>query len=188
MIMMAPQLLARHGSDHGPGRGQRHSGWQWTPTLATSAAVALVAASCCRGCAGSAGDVRFEPSWPSLDTRTFPSWWEDAKIGFKIHWGPYSVPSWAQKDLPGQEPDHSSACLYPYFWNVPGSPTYEFHRRVYGAQTPYRPTFGEAFRAELYAPRDWAQLFEAAGARYAYMTVKHGDGFTLYNSSTQPHW
>ena len=41
----------------------------------------------------------FQPSWDSLNTRAFPSWYNDAKIGFKIHWGPYSVPGYGDKLL-----------------------------------------------------------------------------------------
>ena len=35
--------------------------------------------------------------WSQLDKRVTPSWFEDAKFGIFIHWGLYSVPSWATK-------------------------------------------------------------------------------------------
>ena len=101
--------------------------------------------------------------------------------------GPYSVPSYGDKDYSlKQEPVFAQSCLYEYFYNTPGTPTYDFHQRVYGG-APYGD-FGPQFRAELYDPAQWADLFARAGARYSYMTMKHGDGFCLFDSSTQPYW
>jgi alpha-L-fucosidase len=128
----------------------------------------------------------YQPTWASLNTRPFPAWYNEAKVGFKIHWGPYSVPGYGDKALSGQEPVFAQSCLYEYFYNTPGTPTYEFHTRVYG-DVPYG-NFGPNFRAELYDPDQWADLFARAGAKYSYMTMKHGDGFCLFDSSTQPYW
>ena len=36
--------------------------------------------------------ARYDPSWPSLDTRPAPVWYDEAKLGVFMHWGPYSVP------------------------------------------------------------------------------------------------
>ena len=41
--------------------------------------------------------VRFTPDWPSLDSRTLPSWYDDAKFGIFIHWGVFSVPSFGSE-------------------------------------------------------------------------------------------
>ena len=76
--------------------------------------------------------------------------------------------------------------MYEYFYNVEGSPTHAFHEKTYG-DAPYGD-FGAQFRAELYDPAAWADLFAEAGARYSYLTMKHGDGFCLFDSSTQPFW
>ena len=37
---------------------------------------------------------RYLPTWDSLDSRPTPSWYEQARFGIKIHWGPYAVPGW----------------------------------------------------------------------------------------------
>ncbi|MGO8745229.1 MAG: alpha-L-fucosidase [Thermoguttaceae bacterium] len=37
----------------------------------------------------------YEPRWESLDKRPMPGWFNEAKFGVFICWGPYSVPSWA---------------------------------------------------------------------------------------------
>jgi hypothetical protein len=130
--------------------------------------------------------LAFDPTWDSLNKRPFPSWYNEAKIGFKVHWGPYSVPGYGDKTLHGEEAALAQSCLYEYYYNVKGTPTYDFHRRVYG-DAPYGD-FGHRFTAELFDPDEWGDLFKRAGARYSYMTMKHGDGFCLFDSATQPYW
>ena len=39
----------------------------------------------------------YDTSFASLDKRPVPAWFEDAKFGIFIHWGPYSVPAWSPK-------------------------------------------------------------------------------------------
>ena len=36
---------------------------------------------------------QYESNWNSLDQHPIPEWFEDAKLGIFIHWGPYSVPA-----------------------------------------------------------------------------------------------
>jgi alpha-L-fucosidase len=45
--------------------------------------------------------TRYQPNWDSLNSRPTPSWFQDAKFGIFIHWGVYSVPSFAPTDLLG---------------------------------------------------------------------------------------
>ena len=44
-----------------------------------------------------AAAVTYEPTWPSLDSRPLPSWYDEAKIGIFLHWGLYSVPSFGSE-------------------------------------------------------------------------------------------
>ena len=44
------------------------------------------------------GNLRYEATWESLDSRPLPSWFSDAKFGIFIHWGIYSVPAYAPVD------------------------------------------------------------------------------------------
>ena len=37
---------------------------------------------------------KYQPVWESLDTRPIPDWYNEAKFGIFIVWGPYSVPAW----------------------------------------------------------------------------------------------
>ena len=34
-------------------------------------------------------------NWESLRAHPIPQWYDDAKVGIFIHWGPYSVPAYA---------------------------------------------------------------------------------------------
>ena len=36
-----------------------------------------------------------ETSWELMAQRNLPSWYDEAKLGIIVHWGPYSVPAWA---------------------------------------------------------------------------------------------
>ena len=40
-----------------------------------------------------------ESDWEALDSRPIADWFQDAKFGIFIHWGLYSVPSWAPVDV-----------------------------------------------------------------------------------------
>ena len=40
-------------------------------------------------------NAQYTANWESLDKRQTPAWFEDAKFGIFIHWGVFSVPSWA---------------------------------------------------------------------------------------------
>ena len=102
------------------------------------------------------------------------------------------MPSYAAVNVEGR--DHYAE----WYWNslnkarrLPvlgnGALTWKFHQRVYGANFPYFD-FAPMFRAELYDPDHWADVFERSGAKYVALTSKHHEGFTLWrNAAGQPH-
>jgi alpha-L-fucosidase len=135
--------------------------------------------------AGTAHGQPYQARWDSLDTRPTPAWFQDAKFGIFIHWGVYSVPSYAPV-LPGK------LAYAEWYWNalVGGkgpkpSPiqagTWEYHRRQYGAEFDYRD-FAPQFRAEFYDPEHWAEVFLRSGAKYVVPTSKHHEGFAMWPS------
>ena len=63
-----------------------------------------------------------------------------------------------------------------------GYHTWQFHRRVYGPNFEYQD-FARLFRAELFDPDRWADVFSRSGARYVALTSKHHEGFTLWRSA-----
>ena len=130
----------------------------------------------------SAADVKYDAQWESLDKRPCPSWYQDAKFGIFIHWGVYSVPAW------GAPKEYAE-----WYWNKmsdkkPNNPWWEFHQRTYGTNFPYAD-FAPMFRAELFNPDQWADLFARSGARYVVPTSKHHEGFCLWpNEQANTAW
>jgi alpha-L-fucosidase len=113
---------------------------------------------------------KYEPSWASLDTRPLPAWFNEAKFGIFVVWGPYSVPAWK---------DRGYAEWYGNNMNRENSPTWKFHRRVYGEDFRYEQ-FAPLFKAELWDPDAWCDLFVRAGARYVVTTANYHDGFAMW--------
>jgi alpha-L-fucosidase len=135
---------------------------------------------------GTGGPTVYQPTWDSIDARPTPSWFSDAKFGIFIHWGTYSVPAYAPV-LPGK------LAYAEWYWNAmtagqkPGadpvqSGTWAFHQKMYGADYPYERFAGQ-FRAELFDPDHWADVFARSGAKYVALTSKHHEGFALWPSA-----
>ena len=128
----------------------------------------------------------YEPSWDSVDKRPTPAWYSDAKFGIFIHWGTYSVPAYAPV-IPGK------LAYAEWYWNAltngknnPNADdlqkgTWAFHQKVYGADFPYQ-NFAAQFKAELFDPDHWAEVFAHSGAKYVVLTSKHHEGFALWPS------
>jgi len=125
-----------------------------------------------------------EADWSRL-ARAVPSWFTDARFGVFIHWGPYSVPAWAEpRGELGTIPDREWFARNPYaewYWNslkIPDSPTADHHRRTYG-DAPYE-AFLDAWAAERFDADELMALIGRAGARYVVPTTKHHDGVALW--------
>lgn len=63
----------------------------------------------------------------------------------------------------------------------------EFHAKNYTPGTTYQ-SLANDFKAELFKPDEWAQLFERAGAKYVVLTSKHHEGYTLWPSAYSWNW
>ena len=115
------------------------------------------------------------PTWESLDKRPVPAWYKDAKFGIFIHWGVYSVPAYAPVGEYAEWYQHSLQ------ENSFDGKVAAYHKLKYGADFTYYQ-FAQMFKAELFDPDAWAQLFEKSGAKYIVLTSKHHDGFALWPS------
>ncbi|CAG4991647.1 hypothetical protein DYBT9275_00800 [Dyadobacter sp. CECT 9275] len=134
--------------------------------------------------------AQYQPSWESLDKRETPLWFKKAKFGIFIHWGLYSVPSWATKS----NADGFGSGYAEWYWQRLKEPKLKIHKefvafqdKVYGPNFRYQD-FAGRFKAELFNPDDWADLFKASGAKYVVLTSKHHEGYALWPSAQAWNW
>jgi alpha-L-fucosidase len=122
-----------------------------------------------------AGGQRYKPTWKSIDSRPTPQWFTDAKFGVFICWGLYSVPAWTPKG--------KYAEWYQYWLQEKSfeGKVYDFHIRTYGRDFEFKD-FAPMFKAKLWNPDAWADLFAKAGAKYMVLTTKHHSVYTLWPS------
>jgi alpha-L-fucosidase len=122
--------------------------------------------------------AKYQPTWNSLDTRPLPQWYDQVKFGIFMHWGVYSVPSFG----PG-----FSAEWFWYRWQNKEPGYAEFIEKNYPPGFTY-PDFAPMFKAEMFDPVKWANLFKQSGAKYVVLTSKHHEGFTNWPSKTAWNW
>ena len=121
-------------------------------------------------------------SWEELDNRKMPEWYQKAKFGVFIHWGPYSVPAYRSinDEIFGSYAEWYYATVYGNYRNNGD----DFHKRMYG-DMEYRE-FGDMFKAELFDADYIAKLIHDSGAKYMVLTTKHHDGYCLWPTEN-PH-
>ena len=99
----------------------------------------------------------YEPTWESLDARPLPQWYDDVKLGIIIHWGVYSVPSFS-----------SNGHIAEWFWwdwiQLKNPILSKFMEDNYPPGFSYAD-FAPMFRAELFNPDEWVDMFESSGAK-----------------------
>lgn len=124
--------------------------------------------------------IVYDSNWESLEKNNKePDWFADAKLGIYFHWGPYSVPAFDSEWYPRwmYVPDRKS-------W---GSKVFKHHQDTWGPATEFNyHDFVPMFKAENFDARNWAQLFEDAGAKFAGPVAQHHDGFAMWDSEVNP--
>ena len=125
-------------------------------------------------------EATFEETWESLATiEREPEWFKDAKFGIYFHWGVYSVPAYDNE-------------WYPRWMYVPGrkdsgGTVFGHHEKTYGPLSEFNyHDFIPMFTAEHFNAREWADLFEKSGARFAGPVAQHHDGFAMWGSKVNP--
>jgi len=124
--------------------------------------------------------VHYTPDWPSLDSRPLPSWYDEAKIGVFMHWGPYSVPGiaseWFWFQWNRKDPNNTGDMEIVNYMNKYYPPDFKYQQ------------FGSELTAHFFNATYWAELVEASGAKYFVLTSKHHDGFANWPSSRNFGW
>ncbi|MFI3213279.1 MAG: alpha-L-fucosidase [Eubacteriales bacterium] len=117
----------------------------------------------------------YKDDWKSLSNHKVPDWYQDAKFGIFIHWGPYSLAEYGNE-------------WYPRFMYQPnmerrGQNYYEHHKEVYGEpkEFGYKDMI-PMFQAEKFDAASWAELFQESGAKFVMPVAEHHDGFQMYDS------
>ncbi|MBM4110734.1 MAG: carbohydrate-binding protein [Phycisphaerae bacterium] len=139
--------------------------WAFAPTVVGSLALSIAAPLAFAVPPTEAQEIAL---WSS-DRDERMAWWRDARFGMFIHWGLYS-PAGGSWDGKRYEQHYAE-----WIQNWAAVPCAEYARQM---KPRFVPDVGFADQ--------WAELAQAAGMRYAVMTSKHHDGFTLFNS-TEPY-
>ncbi|MFM7296063.1 MAG: alpha-L-fucosidase, partial [Planctomycetota bacterium] len=136
--------------------------------MLTLASLLLLSASAAPSASPQSEPAAVLAEW-SADRDARLAWWREARFGMFVHFGLYSPAGgeWDGKVYP----QHYAEWIQ--HWAA--VPCREYARLMKPRFQP-APGFAEA----------WAELAADAGMRYAVMTSKHHDGFTLFNSK-QPY-
>jgi len=109
------------------------------------------------------------PDFAAIYKREIPAWFNEAKFGIFVVWGPYSVPAYV--------PNGYAEWYWQRMQNEKA--VKDFHERAYGENFKYEQ-FAEMFKAELWDPDFWCDLFARAGAKYVVTSANFHDGFAMY--------
>ena len=120
--------------------------------------------------------------------REVPEWFLDAKLGFMVSWGAFSVPAWGEPigelgtidDWKHWFKHNPYAEWYYNTIRIEGSPAREYHKKNFN-DCDYDDLL-DLWKAENFNPDEWAKLFAYAGAQYIVPLSKHHDGITLWDA------
>ncbi|KAL9541745.1 hypothetical protein PS6_010167 [Mucor atramentarius] len=118
--------------------------------------------------------TRFESTSTSAQQHRPPNWLKQSKFGIFIHWGLYSVPSWAPV---GQ----SYAEWYWWRMNHKDDAAFDYHRQHYGENFEY-DDFLAQWKPTEFDPHRWLSLVDQSRAKYFVFTTKHHDGIALFDT------
>lgn len=114
-----------------------------------------------------------------VQSREYPQWFSDAKLGIFVHFGLYCVPSWSGKEQYAE---------WFYKGLISGdSARINYQKRVFGEKFKYED-YKNIFKAELFDANQWAELFKKSGAKYVLFTSKHHDGYCMWHSKYAKNW
>ncbi|WP_010178219.1 alpha-L-fucosidase [Aquimarina agarilytica] len=130
---------------------------------------------------------KYTDDWDSLKNYQAPEWYEDAKLGFWVHWGVYSVPAF--------KGDHAAEWYGRWMYSKEGQSsrdnqglaTFKHHKKIYG--NPDKFGYKDLipfFKAEKFDANNWAELCVKGGAKFFTMMGVHHDSFCLWDTELSP--
>lgn len=116
-----------------------------------------------------------------------PDWFRDAKLGIYFTWGPYTVaakgnewyPRWMHFNVPPERWQGKQSGYHIELMN--------WHTEHFGhpSEFGYHDMIPK-FTAENFDAKEWVDLFELAGAKFAGPVAMHHDGYALWDSDVTP--
>ncbi|KAG2210920.1 hypothetical protein INT47_000077, partial [Mucor saturninus] len=118
---------------------------------------------------------QYQAATTSVQKHRPPTWLKQSKFGIFIHWGLFSVPSWAPV---------GKAYAEWYWWrmNHKDDAAFDYHHQTYGEKFEY-DEFLKEWKPTLFDPHAWLDLIDKSGAKYYVFTTKHHDGIALFDSN-----
>ncbi|XP_040565943.1 plasma alpha-L-fucosidase [Lepeophtheirus salmonis] len=117
---------------------------------------------------------KYTPDWASLDSRPLPGWYDKAKVGIFMHFGPYAVPGVTSE-------------WFWWYWTQGGKDETKYMKQYYSPEFTYQD-FGPMLKMDFFNSDEFAQLVKKSGAKYFVFTSKHHDGFANFKSSHNFGW
>lgn len=120
---------------------------------------------------------KWKPTPESIDSHQAPEWFEDAKFGMFIDWGPWAIAGWAPKKKEGpMYPDRYESRIFT------DSSFMKYHEKNWGRDFNI-DDFIPMFTADNYQPYKLIEIARETGMKYVVPFCKHHLGFCLWPSS-----
>ena len=129
--------------------------------------------------------IHYEPNWPSLDSRPLPTWYDEAKVGIFMHFGPYAVPgiiiSGAQRGaenmIISDESNMIIVCIFCFLgledawfwrnWHDNVTSVVKYMEENYPPNFTYQD-FGRDLKMEFFNASWISELVKDSGAKYGF--------------------
>ena len=119
---------------------------------------------------------KFNNTRESLATHQCPEWFNDAKIGMFIDWGPWSVGAYSITNSKASYPDWYEMRIRDE------AQMKQYHAQTWGADIGNDDLIN-LLSDRRFDSRTFARLAKASGFRYVVPFLKHHGGFCLWDSS-----
>ena len=117
----------------------------------------------------------FQPNWGSLSSHRCPEWFQDAKLGLFVDYGPWSVAGYA--------PFNGTKAVYPDWYELRlGKEWKAYHDATWGADVT-ADDLADLMGARSFDTKAFCELARAGGMKYVVPFLKHHGGFCLWDSS-----
>lgn len=121
---------------------------------------------------------RYKPELESLNSHPVPEWFQDAKLGIFLDWGPWSVAGYAAP----RDEELGTGGSYPDWYEFLMNYSYKhYHDSVWGEDFR-RDDFLPLLTGENFDAQEYADLAVEAGARYLVPFSRHHAGWAMWES------